>query len=144
MRDYWFFSLTPMVTTMATATVLDFSTPHVLRNAKEYRAAVAEIDQLLDADPKRGSAAYDRLVFLSVLVEAYEDEHDPLDEHGGTPQSVVAFMLEQRGMIHADLASLMGGKGRVSEFFAGKRRLSVEQIRALRDELGIPADLLIG
>lgn len=128
---------------MATATVLDFSTPHVLRNAKEYKAAVAEIDQLLDADPKRGTEAYDRLEFLSVLVEAYEDAHDPLDESGGTPQSVVAFMLEQKGMTRADLHELMGGKARVSEFFAGKRRLSVEQIRALRDELGVPADLLI-
>lgn len=123
--------------------MLDFSTPHVLRNAKEYRVAVAEIDRLLDADPKRGSAAGDRLEFLSVLVEAYEDAHDPLDTRGGTPQSVVAFMLEQRGMSRADLAFLMGGKGRISEFFSGKRRLSVEQIRALRNELGIPADLLI-
>ena len=132
-----------MVATMATVTALDFSTPHVLRNAKEYRVAVAEIDRLLDADPKRGTAAYDRLKFLSVLVEAYEDAHDPLDAHGGTPQSVVAFMLEQRGMTRADLALLMGGKGRVSEFFSGKRRLSVEQIRELHDGLGIPADLLI-
>jgi HTH-type transcriptional regulator/antitoxin HigA len=129
---------------MATAMVLDFSRPHVLRNAREYKAAVAEIDQLLDAEPKRGTEAYDRLKFLSVLVEAYEDEHDPLDENKGTPQSVVAFMLEQRGMTRADLTPLMGGKARVSEFFAGKRRLSVEQIRTLRDELGIPADLLIG
>ena len=64
---------------MAKSTVLDFSTPHVLRNSKEYRAAVTEIDRLLDADPKRGTAAGDRLEFLSVLVEAYEDEHDPLD-----------------------------------------------------------------
>jgi HTH-type transcriptional regulator/antitoxin HigA len=128
---------------MATALVLDFSTPHVLRNAREYKAAVAEIDQLLDADPKRGTEAHDRLEFLSVLVEAYEDKHDPIDESKGTPQSVVAFMLEQKGMTRADLHSLMGGKARVSEFFAGKRRLSVEQIRALRDELGIPADLLI-
>lgn len=128
---------------MATSTVLDFSTPHVLRNAKEYRAAVTEIDRLLDADPKRGTASGDRLEFLSVLVEAYEDVHDALDTHGGTPQSVVAFLLEQRGMSRAELALLMGGKGRVSEFFSGKRRLSVEQIRALRDELGIPADLLI-
>jgi HTH-type transcriptional regulator/antitoxin HigA len=126
------------------ATVLDFSTPHVLRNAKEHRAAVAEIDQLLDADPTRGTSAYDRLEFLSVLVEAYEDKHDPIDEHAGSPQSAVAFMLEQRGMTRAELHDAMGGKGRVSEFFAGKRRLSVEQIRALRDLLGIPADLLIG
>lgn len=128
---------------MATATVLDFRKPHVLRNAKEYKAAVSEIDTLLDQDPKRGTEAYERLEFLSVLVEAYEDQHDPIDETKGTPQSIVAFMLDQRGLTRAHLAPLMGGKSRVSEFFAGKRRLSVEQIRALRHELGIPADLLI-
>ncbi|HEY4219139.1 MAG TPA: hypothetical protein VGM67_18480 [Gemmatimonadaceae bacterium] len=43
----------------------------------------------------------------------------------------------------ADLAAWMGGRARVSEFFAGKRRLSIAQIKTLRDELGIPADLLI-
>jgi HTH-type transcriptional regulator / antitoxin HigA len=128
---------------MATAMILDFTKPHVLRNAREYRAAVAEIDALVDEHPKRGSDAYDRLEFLSVLVEAYEDGHHPIDETEGTPQSIVAFMLEQREMTRSDLAPLMGGKARVSEFFAGKRRLSVEQIRSLRDALGIPADLLI-
>lgn len=89
--------------------------------------------------PKRGSEEDDRLQFLSVLVEAYDDDHDPLDESKGTPQSVVAFMLEQHGMTRADLHGPMGGKTRVSEFFAGKRALSVAQIRALHKELGIPA-----
>jgi HTH-type transcriptional regulator/antitoxin HigA len=121
---------------------LDFRKPHVLRNRREFDAAVDEIDGLLDRNPKRASEDYERLEFLSVLVKAYEDEHDPIDETG-TPQSVVAFMLEQTGRTRADLAPLMGGRGRVSEFFAGKRRLSIEQIRTLRDELGIPADLLI-
>ena len=79
-----------------------------------------------------------------MLVQAYEDAHDPLDEASGSPQSVVAFMLEQRGMTRAALYEAMGGKARVSEFIAGKRRLSIEQIRALRDLLHIPADLLIG
>lgn len=128
---------------MATANVLDFSRPHVLRNAREYKAAVAEIDRLLDVDPKRGSEEYDRLEFLSVLVQAYEDARDPIDESHGNAQSVVALMLEQHGMARAQLVPLLGGKARVSEFFSGKRRLSIEQIRALRDTLGIPADLLI-
>lgn len=128
---------------MAATMTLSFTKPHVLRNLREYKAAVAEIDVLLDLDPTRGSEAYERLEFLSVLVEAYDDEHYPIDEREGTPQSVVAFMLEQQGKTRGDLAPLMGGKGRVSEFFSGKRRLSVEQIRSLRDELGIPADLLI-
>lgn len=52
-------------------------------------------------------------------------------------------MLEQHAMTRADLAPLIGGKARVSEFFSGKRRLSVEQICAICDTLGIPADLLI-
>jgi HTH-type transcriptional regulator/antitoxin HigA len=125
------------------ATTLDFKKPHVLRNAREYRAAVAEIDDLLDRDPKRGSEEYDRLEFLSMLVEAYEDEHDPIDETG-TPQSIVEFMLEQKGMTRSELAVIMGGRARVSEFFAGKRRLSIDQIKNLRVALGIPADLLIG
>ncbi len=129
---------------MAAATVLDFSTPHLLRNAREYKAAVAEIDRLLDADPERGSAEYERLEFLSVLVEAYEDEHDPFDETRGTPQSVVEFMLEQRGMTRSNLHQLMGGKARVSEFFAGKRALSINQVRGLHRELGIPLELLLG
>lgn len=127
---------------MATA-VLDFTKPHVLRSAREYRAAVAEIDRLLDADTRRGTQDYDRLEFLSVLVEAYEDEHDPIDD-SGTPREIVAFMLEQHGMTRADLVPILGSKSRVSEFFSGKRALSVSQMKALREELGIPADLLLG
>ena len=122
--------------------VLDFSTPHVLRTAKEYRAAVAEIDRLLDQDPAKGTPEYDRLEFLSVLVKAYEDAHVP-ELPAATPQQVVDFMLEQQGRDRASLAGIMGGKSRVSEFFNGVRRLSMAQVRALRDELGIPADLLI-
>ena len=78
------------------------------------------------------------------LIEAYEDASDPIDERGGTPQSAVTFMMEQRGLTRADLHTLMGGQARVSEFFSGKRSLSITQVRALHRELGIPAELLIG
>src|SRR5215510_2835543 len=54
----------------------------------EYAAAVAEIDRLLDTDPPPDSEEYERLEFLSVLVQAYEDTHDPLYELT-TPQDVV-------------------------------------------------------
>ena len=59
------------------AEVLDFTQPHLLRNEEEYDIAVAEIDALLDVDPPPGSEAYERLEFLSVLVQAYEDAHVP-------------------------------------------------------------------
>jgi HTH-type transcriptional regulator / antitoxin HigA len=127
------------------ATTLDFTIPHVLRTEDEYDAAVQEIDALLDAGVAQGTDEWERLRFLSVLVEAYEDEQFPLEDRlaGCTPQSAVEFMMRQRGMTRADLEPLLGGKGRVSEFFAGKRPLSKAQIVALRDRLGIPADLLL-
>lgn len=71
-----------------------------------------------------------------MLVEAYEDEHDPLDESDGTPRSVAEFMLEQKAMTLAGVHHLMGGKARVSEFFAGERSLSINQIRALHRSWG--------
>jgi HTH-type transcriptional regulator / antitoxin HigA len=123
--------------------VLDFTKPHVLRNEEEYDAAIGEIHELLELDPIEGTEEYDRLKFLSVLVEAYEDENIPEPSGGGTPQSIVDFMLEQKGMKRSDLVEIMGGGSRVSDFFNDKRSLSKAQIQGLRDLLGIPADLLI-
>jgi HTH-type transcriptional regulator / antitoxin HigA len=122
---------------------LDFSQPHVLRDEHEYNLAVAEIERLLDADPPQGSPDYDRLEFLSVLVEDYEDRHFPLGDRV-TPQEAVEFMLEQKGLERSDLARWLGGRSRVSEFFSGKRALSKSQIEALRTHLGLSADLLLG
>jgi HTH-type transcriptional regulator/antitoxin HigA len=123
--------------------MLDFTKPHLLRSEEEYQAAVAEVDALLDADPRPGTEEFERLEFLSVLIEEYEDEHEPFAEWQASPPAVVDFMLEQKGMTRADLAEALGGKSRVSEFFSGKREVSREQIRAVRDLLGIPADLLL-
>ena len=121
---------------------LDFSEPHVLQSEAEYDAAVAEVDELLEREPPEGSREADRLRFLSVLIGAYDDEHYPMGETS-TPQTVVAFMLEQQDMTRADLAPILGGRSRVSEFFSGKRRLSVPQMQKIRDVLHIPADLLM-
>jgi HTH-type transcriptional regulator / antitoxin HigA len=126
-----------------TATMLDFSTPHVLRTVKEYNAAVAEVDRLLDANPKKGSTEHDRLEFLSVLIAAYEDAHVP-EPRNPTPQEAVDFFLEQHEMTRAELAPVMGGRSRVSDFFKGVRALSTSQMKALRELLGVPADLLLG
>ena len=124
-----------------TTALLDFSKPHVLRSEAEYKAAIAEIERLLDEDVEVGSEGYDRLEFLSVLVEHYEDKRYPMGVV--PPQQAVTFMLEQKGMTRSDLEEVMGGKSRVSEFLNGKRELSKAQVEGLRRLLGIPADLLL-
>ncbi len=123
-------------------TVLDLPRPRVVRAPDEFDAAVAEIDRLLNLNPQPFTDACDRLELLSLLVEDYESRNNPIDDSDLTPQDVVDFMLEQRGMTRADLAPLMGGRSRVSDFFNGRRALSKGQIEALREHLRIPADLL--
>ncbi len=128
--------------TTARAKTLDFSQPHVLRNEREYDAAVAWADELTDHMPAPRSKKHEVLRFLLLLIEAYDDEHYQMGDKS-TPQDVVDFMLDQKGKTRTDLADLLGGRSRVSEFYKGKRRLSIEQVRRLRNELGIPADLMI-
>ncbi len=125
-----------------TTALLDFSKPHVLKDDAEYEAAIAEIERLLDEEVEPASEGYDRLEFLSVLVEHYEEDQHPMGTV--TPQQAVTFMLEQKALERSDLDEVMGGKSRVSDFFNGKRDLSKSQIEGLRRLLGIPADILLG
>ncbi len=129
---------------MATATAHK-ATPivHAIRNEEEFDQVVAELDFLADADPQEGSAAYDRMELLTILIAAYEDDHLAPFE-AASPQEIVQFMAEQRGMTNAVLAELIGGRPRLSEFLSGARELSKGQMIRLRDALGIPVDLLIG
>ncbi|HEX8271760.1 MAG TPA: helix-turn-helix domain-containing protein [Longimicrobiaceae bacterium] len=124
-------------------TVIDIQTPHILRTPEECAAAGVEIDRLLDLDPQPYSADFDRLEMLSLLVEDYDSRNNPIDDSELSPRAVVDFMLDQKGMNRTDLAEIMGGRSRVSDFFSGKRELSKGQIAALRTLLGIPADLLL-
>ncbi len=120
---------------------LDFTQPHVLRGEDEFKAAVARVDELLDLNPPAGSPEDDELRFLSVLIEAYEEEHERWPE--ATPQETVEVMAEVHGLTRRELAELMGGRSRLSDFMHGVRELSKGQARALRARLGIPLDLLL-
>ena len=48
---------------------LDFRKPHLLRNDVEYEAALREVESLLETATEPGTAPYERLEFLSVLIE---------------------------------------------------------------------------
>lgn len=114
-----------------------------IRTEKEFNAALREMEALLDVNPRKGSAEYDRLELLSILVEAYEDENtDFLPD--ATPQELVEFMAEQKGVDRTTLAQIFGGRSRLSDFLNEKRELSLGQIARLKRALGIPADLLVG
>lgn len=110
-----------------------------IHNERDYEAALARIEALMDAEP--GSEAVDELDVLSTLLEAYESRVDPIQ--APDPISAIQFRMEQQGLSRKDLEPYIGHSGRVAEVLNGKRGLSLQMIRQLYAGLGIPLESLI-
>jgi HTH-type transcriptional regulator / antitoxin HigA len=110
-----------------------------IRTEADYQAALKEIESLFDALPN--TPEYDRLDLLSTLVESYERVHYPI----GAPDPIEAILyyMDTRGLSRRDLEPCLGSRARVSEVLSRKRSLTLEMIRKLNQELGIPAEILI-
>lgn len=110
-----------------------------IRNEHDYRAALREIETLMDAAP--GSPEEDRLDVLATLVKVYEDEHYPVAKPA--PVAALDYYLESRGLTRKALEPFIGPPHRVSEIMNRRRRLTLDMIRRLEAGTGIPASVLI-
>ena len=113
-----------------------------VRTKADYKAALKRIDELIAADPKKNTSAYDELDILGTLVSAYEELHYPIE--APDPVEALKYVMEEQGLKSKDLIPYFGSKGIVSEFFNRKRGLSLRIIKALHHELGLPYEVLIG
>jgi HTH-type transcriptional regulator/antitoxin HigA len=111
-----------------------------IRTKADHRAALKEIEGLMGAAPR--TADGDRLDVLVTLVEAWERKHEPMDLPD--PVAAIRFRMEQSGLTPKDLVPMIGRLNRVYEVLSGKRPLTLSMIRRLHQQLGIPAESLIG
>ncbi len=111
----------------------------VIKTKKEYNEALIRLEKVFDA--AKGTSKGDELEILALLIDQYEKEHFPI----ATPDPIeaVKFRMEQLGMKQKDLAETIGFKSRVSEILNKKRKLTLEMIRKLNEELNIPTSILI-
>jgi HTH-type transcriptional regulator/antitoxin HigA len=113
-----------------------------IHNARDFRVAMSRLDELAERDDvEPGTQDGDELEVLSVLIEAYEQDHFPMGDPN--PIEAIRFRLDQLDMDRSELAQILGGRSRVSEIFSGRRQLTMSMIIRLRQALGIPADALI-
>lgn len=110
-----------------------------IKTEADYQAALEEIERLFDAAPDTPEG--DRLQVLSTLVEAYEESRYPLPLPD--PIEAIKYYMESRGLSRRDLEPYIGSRGRVSEVLHRRRPLTIEMIRRLHGEPGIPAEVLI-
>ena len=105
----------------------------------EYQAALAQIEASWDAVD--GSEAAEQLEVLSMLVEAYEKQHFPIEPPD--PIEFLNYVMETRGLTRKDMELYIGPRGRVSDILNRVRPLSLDMIRRLSSGLGLPATVLI-
>lgn len=110
-----------------------------IKSEEDYEKALHRVGSLWKSP--EASPESDELDVLATLIEAYEREHYPIDLPD--PVEAIKFRLEQQGKDSRALIGVIGQRTRVYEVLRGKRSLSLNMIRELRDKFGIPADVLI-
>lgn len=113
-----------------------------IRTENDYENALRMISAYVDNEPEPGSEDGDRFEILVTLVEAYEAKHYPIEPPD--PIDAIRFRMEQGGLTVKDLVPSIGQLNRVYEVLNRKRGLTLEMIRKLHRNLGIPAESLIG
>ena len=113
-----------------------------IRTEADYRAALKQAERYVDADPDPDSAEGAYFDALVTLIEAWEARHHPVPPPD--PVEAIRFRMEQAGLTVKDLVPSIGQPNRVYEVLNRKRGLTLEMIRKLHRNLGIPAQSLIG
>ena len=115
---------------------------HPIRTKADYKRALREVSAYFNDEPEPGSEEGDRFEILTTLVEAYEAKRFPIE--APDPIEAILFRMEQGGLTVKDLVPSIGQPNRVYEILNRKRGLTLEMIRNLHRNLGIPAESLIG
>jgi HTH-type transcriptional regulator/antitoxin HigA len=112
---------------------------NLIKTENDYNQALERLEVIFDS--KRGTEEGDELELLGMLIDQHENEYFLIDLPD--PIEAIKFRMDQMGYNQNDLAKIVGFKSRASEILSRKRKLSLEMIRQLHNELNIPTDVLI-
>ena len=113
-----------------------------IRNERDYKKALRALSAWFDNEPEPGSPDGDRFEVMTTLVEAREIQHFSIEPPD--PVDAIKFPMEHGGLTVKDLAASIGKANRVYEVLNRKRGFTIDMIRNLHRNLGIPAESLIG
>ena len=103
---------------------------------QRFRAIAAKL-----STAQLSAAEAGRLAVINILIENYETRR--LRERFATPADAIKFYMDERSLTPRDLISAIGSRSKVSEVLSGKRSVTMGMARALHQQIGIPADLLL-
>lgn len=110
-----------------------------IKTKEQYKNYLKIIDSLIDC--LEDSPEEQVLELVSIIVESYEAEHYPIE--APNPIEAIKLLIEEKGLKRKDLAVYFGSSSRVSEVLNGKRQLTFEMAKKIRQGLGISAEVLL-
>lgn len=113
-----------------------------IRSDEDHKVALAQVSPLFEKNPAPGTPEGDFLDIMIPLIAAYEEKRYPIDPPSAI--EAIKFRMEQGGMTVKNVAAIIKSEtSRVYEILSGKRGLTLNMIRALHRELGIPLAILV-
>jgi HTH-type transcriptional regulator/antitoxin HigA len=110
--------------------------PRVLHDESDF-ANTQEIVDALTSIPILSAGQREYLETLTVLMEAYEDEHHRIDTSSLSPVEMLKFLMDQHDMTAADLGKLIGSPSLASMILSGERELSKAKIMLFARHFGV-------
>jgi len=109
-------------------TLNGIAAPRVITSDAQNERYIAALLELEKKD-RLSAKEKDFAELLTVLIEAYEEEHYPI--RAANPVEVLVELMEANNLKQKDLASLLGSESVVSEVLRGKRELNKHHIERL-------------
>jgi HTH-type transcriptional regulator/antitoxin HigA len=113
-----------------------------IKTPQQHEEALERIDELMSRSLPLTPQEQDELEGLALFVEKYEESTQRIPHPD--PVAAIQFRMDQMGYKQKDLALLVGAASRASEIMKRRRSLTVEMIRRLHEEWGIPVQSLLG
>jgi len=115
----------------------------MIKSDVENAEALAEVEKLMLNEPEPGTADYERMMIMALLIKTYEDERYRGEFKTPDPIGAIKFALERKGLKKKDLVPCVGPMNRVYDILNGKRSLTLRMIRKLHKAFDIPLEILV-
>jgi HTH-type transcriptional regulator/antitoxin HigA len=116
--------------------------PQAIHDEVGYGNTQEMIDRLTSL-PKLTAGQSEYLETLTILFEAYENEHERIDTSHLSPLEMLRFLLEANGMSGSDLGRLLGNRKLGPKILNGSRQLRKTHIRTVADRFKVDAGLFL-
>lgn len=116
--------------------------PQAIQDGVGYVNTQEMIDRLTSI-PKLSIGQSEYLETLTILLEAYENEHERIETRHLSPVDMVRFLINSNGMSGSDLGRLLGNRELGPKILNGSRQLSKAHIRLLADRFKVDAGVFL-